>query len=151
MDTVTLIRIVAGLMFMSVFIFVAIFYCLTLSRALTKCAPSSRTMEPGMVWLLLIPLVNLIWHFFVVIALAKTLGNEFRARQLVNIEPEPGKAIGIGMCTCGACAIIPILGILAGIAQFVLLIIYWAKIAGYSRLLDQAPTVNTASGVIQGA
>lgn len=39
---------------------VAIFYLLTLMRALQKCSPQSRTMQPGMVWLLLIPLFNLI-------------------------------------------------------------------------------------------
>jgi hypothetical protein len=71
-------------------------------------------MEPGMVWLLLVPLVNIVWRFFVVLALAKFLSNKFRARNFMNVEAEPAKAIGIAMWTCGACAIIPILGVLAG-------------------------------------
>ena len=137
MDNVTIIRIVAGLVAVSVFLVVGILYLLTLSRALNKCSVSSRTIQPGSVWLLLVPLVNLVWQFFVVLGLAKSLGNEFRARNIPSVEPEPGKTIGIGMCVCGACAIIPILGILAGLAQLVLWIIYWVKIAEYSRLLDQ--------------
>ncbi len=31
-------------------------------------------------WLLLIPLVNLVWHFFVVLNMAKSLGTEFQKR-----------------------------------------------------------------------
>jgi hypothetical protein len=41
-----------------------IFYILTLTKALGKCAPMSVTIEPGMLWLLLVPFVNMVWHFF---------------------------------------------------------------------------------------
>ena len=142
MDTVTVIRVVAGLVFIGMFVLVGVFFLLTLSRALQKCSLSSRTMEPGMVWLMLVPLVNLVWQFFVVLALSNSLGNEFRARGIVNVEREPGKAIGIGMCVCGACSIIPLLNLLALPAHLVLLIVYWVKIAGYSRMLDEAPSTN---------
>lgn len=117
----------------------AIFYILTLSRALGKCSRASVTLEPGMLWLLLVPFVNLIWHFFVVLGMAKSLGNEFRARNMQGVEPEPGQAIGLAMCICGACSIIPLLGMLTGLAHLVLWIVYWVKIAEYSRMLDQAP------------
>lgn len=148
MDTVTIIRVVAGLVFVGMFVLVGVFFLLTLSRALRRCSLSSRTMEPGMVWLMLVPLVNLVWQFFVVSALSNSLGNEFRARGIVNVEPEPGKAIGIGMCVCAVCSIIPLLNLLALPAHLVLLIIYWAKIAGYSRLLDGAPGVNVVPSAI---
>jgi hypothetical protein len=90
-----------------------------------------------MLWLLLIPLVGLIEHFFVVIGLAKTLSNEFRTRNIPNMEPLPGQSIGIAMCVCGACGIIPLIGLFASLAGFVLWIIYWAKIAEFSRVLDR--------------
>ena len=139
MDQTTIIRVVAGLVFFAVFVVVGVFFLITLSRALRKCSLSSRTMEPGLVWLLLVPFVNLVWQFFVVSALSNSLGNEFRTRGIVNVEPQPGKAIGIAMCVCSACSIIPVLNLLALPAHLVLLIIYWVKIAGYSRLLDEAP------------
>ncbi|MGA2753781.1 MAG: hypothetical protein ABSE53_08435 [Terracidiphilus sp.] len=142
MDSVTIIRIVAGLVAVATFLVVGIFYILTLSGALKRCSPIVRTMQPGAVWLLLVPFVNLIWHFFVVLALAQSLGNEFRVRKVPGVEPEPGKSIGIAMCICGVCAIIPILGILAGLAQLVLWIMYWSKIAGFSRMLDAAPVMS---------
>ena len=148
MDSTTIIRIVAGLLFAGVFVGILllfIFYLLTLSRALTKCSITSRTIQPGMVWLLLVPFVNLVWQFFVVTALADSLGNEFRARGIPNIEPRPGKSIGIAMCVCGVCSIIPFLGVLAFLAHLVLWIIYWSKIAEFSRLLDQAPAAIDAT------
>ena len=52
MDSTTIIRIVAGCLFLAV-LAVGIFYIAFLSRTFAKCAPTSRTMQPGMVWLLL--------------------------------------------------------------------------------------------------
>jgi len=102
----------------------AIFYILTLSGVLQKCAPASRTIEPGPVWILLIPLVNLVFSFIVVFEMAQTL------------QPSPGKSLGLAMCICGCCRIIPVLGLLAMLAHLVLWIIYWVKISEYSRMLD---------------
>jgi uncharacterized membrane protein len=116
-----------------------IFYILTLSRALTKCSKASIAIEPWMLWLLLIPLVGLIEHFFVVIGLAKTLSNEFRTRNIASAEPMPGQSIGIAMCVCGVCGVIPFIGRFATLAGGVLWIIYWAKIAKFSRMLDRSP------------
>jgi hypothetical protein len=142
-------RIAIILVLVALSLVVAIFYILTLSRALQKCSPQSRTMQPGMAWLLLIPLVSIIWHFFVVLALSASLGNEFRARNIVA-PPEPGKGIGLALCICSAVSIIPILGILTGIAGFVLFIMYWIKIAEFSRMLDQPPVIGWNPGSTPG-
>jgi hypothetical protein len=138
-DTALLVRIISGLLviFICLALIPAIFYLLTLSRALKKCSPASRTMQPDMVWLLLIPLFNLVWGFLVVLALSKSLGNEFRARGITNADPEPGKTIGLAMCICVACGIIPYLGFATGLASFVLWIVYWIRIAEFSKMLDQ--------------
>lgn len=126
-------------LFIPLFLLPAIFYVLTLSRVLTKCSPASVTIEPGMLWLLLFPVVNLVWHFFVVTGMAKSLGNEFRTRNIPSLDPAPGQSIGIAMCVCGACSIIPLLGFFAALACLVLWIVYWAKIAEFSRMLDRVP------------
>ena len=100
-------------------------------------------MEPGLVWLMLIPFVGLVMQFLVVIAMAKSLGNEFRARGVQTIEPEPGKSIGIAMCVCGVCGIVPLVNLLALPAYLVLLVVYWAKVSGLSRILDQTSTFDS--------
>ena len=141
--------IIVTLLFGLFFLLPAIFYILTLQKALNKCAPASRTLEPSMVWLLIVPLVNIVFHFFIVFGIAKTLRNEFNRRGALVANPTPGQSIGLPMCICGCCSIIPILGVLAGFAFLILWIIYWAKIAEFSRMLDVAPYMapNIAPGI----
>ncbi|MGD0859520.1 MAG: hypothetical protein ABR912_09395 [Terracidiphilus sp.] len=118
------------------FLVPAIFYLLTLQNVLNKCAPTSRAMEPGMVWLLLVPLFNLVWNFFVVMSIAKSVSNEYARRGQPSPEPAPGQPLGLAMSICACCCIIPFLSIFAGLANLVLWIVYWVKIAEYSRNLD---------------
>lgn len=88
-------------------------------------------MSPAMVWLNLIPGFGMIWHFFVVINMAKSLEAEFQQRQIEN-EPAPGKTIGIVMCILICCGAIPVIGPLVSLGGFVCWIIYWVKMAGFS-------------------
>jgi hypothetical protein len=110
----------------------AIFYLALLQKALRRCAPESRTMPPGQVLLLLIPLFNFVWHFIVVGRIASSLRNEFLRRQLPLDDPEPGKTLGIAMCVLSATCWIPILGVFTILAGFVCWILYWIRIAEYS-------------------
>jgi hypothetical protein len=149
-DFTTLVRLVAGCV---LFVFVlgfGIAYIALLVRLLKKCSPSSRTMQPGMVWLLLIPVFNIVWSFLVVSALGKSLGNEFTLRGIASTEPEPGKTLGMTMCVCQACGIIPFLNFLAIPAGLVLWTIYWVKMAGYARMLDQDAIMTRVTNTLQG-
>jgi hypothetical protein len=123
-----------GLIVFAIFLIPLIFYILTLQKALNNCAPANRAMQPGSVWLLLIPCFGIIWHFFVVINMAKSLGAEFQARGIAE-EPEPGKMLGLIMCGLACASIIPIIGGLFGLGYLVCWIIYWVKIAGFSKKL----------------
>ena len=122
------------LIIFAVMLLPTIFYLLTLQKALNRCSPENRAMAPGMVWLMLIPFVGLVWHFFVVINVAKSLGGEFQKRGIAE-EPEPGKKIGMIMCILACCGIIPLLGVLCSIGALVCWILYWVKIAGFSAKL----------------
>lgn len=126
--------VVVFLVFFVVELVIKIFYILTLQKAFGRCAPQNQAMAPGLAWLMLIPVFSLVWHFFVVLNLAKSLGQEFRARGMTE-DPDPGKTIGLAMCICASCAVIPYIGILPGLAAFILWIIYWVKMAEYSRKL----------------
>jgi hypothetical protein len=124
------------LIFAAIGLIPAIFYLLTLQKALNRCSPENRAMAPGMVWLMLIPLVNIVWQFFIVINVAKSLGAEFQKRGMVE-EPDPGKKIGMIMCILACCGWIPLLGILCSLGALVCWIIYWIKIAGFSAKIAQ--------------
>ena len=112
-----------------------IFFCLTLQKCLKRCSLQNRAMSPGMVWLLLIPLFNIVWQFIVVLKISESLAREFKLRNILS-EPEPGKSIGLAFCILYLCGIIPLLGILASIAGLVCWILYWVKIANYSAQIE---------------
>ena len=87
-----------------------IFYCLTLSRALARCAPESRAMQPGMVWLLFIPAFNLVWNFIIVSALSRSLRSEFQRRGLGEVDT--GHTLGMAFSILACLSIIPIVNLL---------------------------------------
>lgn len=108
-----------------------IFYLIALQKALSRCSTKNRAMSPALVWLLLIPIFNLFWHFFIVVKVAKSLQNEFRSRSIAFKSP-PGQNIGLAMCILSVLSFIPYVGFLCSIAALVCWIIYWIKIAGFS-------------------
>jgi len=113
-----------------------IVFLLALQDALKKCAPTSRTMKPGKVWLLLIPIFGLVWQFIVVVNIAKSLRNEFARLGTPCSESTPGQAVGLLWCLCNCFTLIPLIGRFAALVGFVLWIAYWKRIADYSRLVD---------------
>ncbi len=133
---------ISGIAFIAfaIFLIPTIFFLLTLQKALARVAPERRTMNPPMVWLGLIPLFSAIWNFFMVIALAKSLGAELSARNIPH-EDEPGKVIGLVWSGLSAACLIPGLGFLLGIPVLIMWIIYWVKVAGFSaKIADPAFT-----------
>jgi len=108
-----------------------IFYLLTLQKALNRCSPECRAMSPGLVWLMFIPLFNIVWHFLIVLNVAKSLGAEFQKRGIAE-DPNPGQTLGLVMC---------IANLICGPVGFVCWILYWVKIAGYSGKLTAGPAL----------
>lgn len=110
---------------------VTIFFLLTMSKALKRCRPRCRSMEPGMVWLMLVPLFNIVWQFFVVNRVTESIGREYRKRGWSK-SGDFGQSVGMAMCILSLTTWIPFLGYLTALAHFVCFIMFWVKIAGYS-------------------
>ena len=119
----------AVLIIFAIMIVPTIFYLLTLQKALNRCSPENRAMNPPMVWLMLIPLFNLVWQFIVVLNLAKSLGAEFQKRGIPE-DPNPGQTLGLVMCVSS---------LLCGPVYLIVWIVYWVKVAGYSAKLATGP------------
>lgn len=104
---------------------IQILFLLSLSRCLTAVSPRNRKMEPGQVWLNLIPLFNYVWLILTILRIAESLQNEYESRGLRG-DGDYGKMMGIMyyvsmfVCPC---------------VTLILLIIYWVKIAGYTKEL----------------
>ena len=103
---------------------VHIFFLLSLSRCFKQISPRNREMEPGQVWLNLIPVFGFVWMILTIIRLSSSLKNEYWDRGLRE-DGDFGQLIGIFYLVTGFC----------GCISFVLWIIYWVKIAGYTRTL----------------
>lgn len=130
-----------------------IYYLLTLQKALERCHPDNRRMQPGMVWLNLVPCLNLVWQFLTAIQVPDSLKAEFQDRGL-DEGGDYGKTIGLTYCILGLVS-----GVLQNIPQLIapndprmvaiglglsglftiilltLWITFWVRIAGYSRQL----------------
>jgi hypothetical protein len=135
---------------LAVWLIIAIFFVLTLQKALSRVSPRNRLMEPGMVWLLLVPCVNIVWQFLVAIRVPDSLRNEFRDRRQDD-GSDYGKGIALTGIIVGliggvvaqvmrgappetALAVSAVAGI-ASIIQLVMFIMFWVKVANYSSRL----------------
>jgi len=98
-----------------------VFVYYTLYQAFNAVSPRNRDMEPGMIFLMLIPCFGIVWYFFVVIRLASSMEKEFRDRGLRG-DGDFGKL-------CGILVIIPCVG---PIFQ----IMWILKIRGYTAQLQ---------------
>ena len=119
----------------------AIFFLITQQNTLKAIQPENRTMNPGEVWLQLIPLFGWVWQFIVVSRISDSLRREFNSWTNDTIFQGQGNAaiyvgyskptygIGLAMCICNCCTIVPCLGYLAWLGALVCWIIYWVQLA----------------------
>ena len=108
---------------------IVILICYVLSGFLKALPPEFRLMEPGLVWLMLIPCFNLIWIFFVYTRIARSYQNFFRAQGRFDMG-DCGESIGLWYCICVLLSVIPCVGVIASVAALILMIIYFVKLLG---------------------
>ena len=113
----------------------AIFYLITLQDTLKRVKQKNRTIEPGQVWLNLIPFFSIVWQFIMINRIADSLKAEFNERGITVKEDRPGAQLGVTYCILNLCAIVPVLGGLAALGGLVCWIIYWVKMAEYKNQL----------------
>ncbi len=117
-------------------ILILVFYLLNMQNLLKQIKTENRLVEPGNVWLMFIPLFNLIYPFILYPRICDSVKKEFEDRGMEE-SGDYGRSIGITLPILGLCGFIPFLGVLASIASIVLFIIFWVKLAGYKNALNQ--------------
>jgi hypothetical protein len=136
------IQIAIAFLFLIGFILVYVFYLLNLQRTLQEVKPENRKVAATNVWLLFIPIFNLIYPFILYPNIADSLKNEFEARGIQK-EGDYGRGIGLALAICGVCGVIPVIGGLAGLGNLVLLIIFWVKMSNFKTELQKTKGLNT--------
>jgi hypothetical protein len=136
-DVIVIVVLVASGVTLVIWLAVYLLFLMTLARALRECHPRNRRMEPGQVYLNLIPLFSLVWRFNTVNALTYSLREEFADRGLRR-QGDYGNGMGTAYATLAVCVFVPYVGSLLWLASAVFGIVYWVKIAGLLRTLRES-------------
>jgi hypothetical protein len=112
-----------------------IFYLLTLQKTLQAVSPENRKLDPGLVWLMFIPVFNLVWHFIIINRVADSVQAQLN-KGGVNVRERPAFGIGLAMCILFCCCWMPVISMLTGPAALICWIIYWVKISEFKRKVE---------------
>ncbi len=123
------------LLFLAAFLVPTIFYLISLQKALEAVSPENRQMPPGQVWLLLIPLFNFVWMFYVVNKIADSFQLECYRLNIPTSEVKPTKGVGSAKNMLRICTFIPLIGTMANIGFVICWIIYWIKVVQIKNLI----------------
>jgi hypothetical protein len=91
-----------------------------------RVPPAFRKLDPGLVWLLLIPCFSIVWNFFVFPRLSDSFKAYFQSIGDESVG-DCGRGLGLGYAITSAVAVVPILGIVAALVSLVLLVLYLVK------------------------
>lgn len=100
--------------------------CYFMSNIYKKIPEQYRLMEPGMVWLLMIPCFNIVWIWFAFPKLSKSLQGYFNDKGDTSVG-NCGETLAWVYCGLIVSCVIPYLNSLTGIAALVVMIIFLVK------------------------
>jgi hypothetical protein len=103
---------------------------------LNRVPPQFQKQSPGLAFLLVIPLFNLVWSFFVHPKVAESLQAYFESNGDKR-NGDCGRSIALALCICMACGIVPFAGFLAAPAALILYIIFYVKAFSLSATIPQ--------------
>lgn len=118
------------------------------SRVLTRVSPENRRMEPGQVWVNVLPVVNVVWMAVMVERVGESIRNEFVARGRDTRWEGYGKSAGITSTTLGVFGLavvawVPPIGLFLWVFALVYGVVYWAQLGRYARRLRTETTAYT--------
>ncbi|MCB1095430.1 MAG: hypothetical protein KDN22_07595 [Verrucomicrobiae bacterium] len=118
------IGILLGAIFLGLLIGLAIaaLICYLVAQNYKAIPAAHRKMEPGKVWLMMIPLFNLYWMFPVFLGLADSFKSYFNSVGDESVG-DCGRQLSLWYCISTCLCIIPLVNSIAGLASLVLLII----------------------------
>lgn len=108
--------------------YIYMFYVILISKTYREIPYESKTLNANLISLLIIPMFNLAWQFYVIKHLAVSLKNEYkRLNAKMDIGPTINVAILVSIFFCAI--LLPIFGVISGILALINLIIFRVKIA----------------------
>jgi hypothetical protein len=123
------------LLLLLIYVVPLFFFLLNLQRLFKEISAENRKLLPTLLWFAMIPLIGLLWQFFIIIKTAESLRLEFNKRNIQVEEKKPGFWIGLTYCVLFCCSIIPGLGLILGGIGLYYWVNYWIKMSDYRKLL----------------
>ena len=137
----------AGLLLLLGFFIPAILFLYYQQQTFRLIFTQPRSMNPGQVWLQLVPVFGLVWQFFVISRLSDSIkrqlnssaGQSFFGEPSTAMTKRPTYSIGIAYATFLCAGVIPLPGvqILFSVAGLVCWIMYWVELSKYNKLLKE--------------
>lgn len=118
---------------------IAIVIAVLIAGCYARIPQQYREMEPGMVYLMLIPCFNLVWIFFVTLRLSTSFQKYFTAHGRTDVG-DCGYQLGLWYSICMVAGIVPCVNYIAGPAALVLLILYLVKVMGLKNQIPVGAT-----------
>lgn len=112
------------------------FYYKTMVEVMSLVRPKNRQTSVGDVLFMFIPLFNIVYGFIVYPKICDSISKEYKTLKL-SPDGDFGKGIAITIQVLSLVLIIPFLNFLAAIALLIIAIIFWSKIDGYKKKLEQ--------------
>jgi hypothetical protein len=113
--------------------------CWYLSTCLKAIPEEHRKQQPNMVWLMMIPLFNIVWQFFVYPKIAESYKSYFDSIGRTDVG-DCGKNLALVLCILVCLGVVPYLNICTGIAALVLFILVLVKFGTLKGQIQNPPT-----------
>lgn len=131
-----------------------VLFLLNQYNLLKAIRPENRLMQPGLVWLQIIPYFGFIWQFVVVTRIAGSIKKELEAEEENSVlgmsehaaetwGQRPTLAMGLSFCILGTISVcinyshparpLALISSLIMLAAFVCMVIYWVQLSSYKK------------------
>jgi len=120
-----------------------IFYLLFLQNLLRQISPQNQKIQPGHVWMQMIPGYGLYYQFVIINKVAESLKAELEDKGIRCNEARPGFQLGLVMCILFCASMLPQIGSFIAIGAIVVWIIYWVKLNNFKKQLISGKSTYT--------
>lgn len=128
-----------------IFIIPFVFYLITLQNTLKAISAENRKMAPSQVWLMLIPLFGIVWHFIIVSRISDSVKAEFLLRNIELKNSKPGYSTGLVMCILNCIALLSdrlgIISVIAAIGFLFFWIIFWSRVVSFKKQITNSSLI----------
>jgi hypothetical protein len=129
-----------ALLVTAIIIAIAIVVCWLLYKNYKKVPPQFQTLSPGLVWLMLVPLANIVMPIIIGMQVPEAFKRYFDSIGDTSVG-DAGKQVGLIWGIAALCTVIPLVNLIAALVALVALVMFLLKVIAMGRKIDEAGAV----------